>query len=154
MSHLPPENILDLYSPDVIFSLEFQKNHPDVKQHFEQYFQSNYQFINQFQEINYSTNHITYLVFQNLKNNDIRIIRQVVGCFSSEQKFVSLDFIRNEIHSIEEEKTTFCKKLPKNKILQTELYFNSRIESLEKIFTLCEQLDNHSNKALFIVKTQ
>lgn len=139
MNHLKIENVLNSYTPDVIFSNDFQKEHPGLQQSFTDYFHDNYKLVKQVREVTHSTNRVSFNLYLNKKNNDIRIVRQESGCFHSEEKFVSLAFIQSEINVIEENQKIFLAKYAKkNEVVATE-YFNVMAQSLKNVFLAYEE---------------
>lgn len=134
--------VLSSTAPDILFSEKFQKFNFHLRKAFNDFFKENYKEITKVSEVTYSTNRVNYHFFKNEKNHDVRILRAENGCFSSNQKFVNLEFIESHKKMLEEERDLYVKKLPPEKIQDTVEWCNNKINSVAKVLTTYEQLTN------------
>lgn len=128
--------------PDILFSENFQKMNFHLKKAFNDFVKENYKEVDKVNEVNYSTNHVTYYFYKNEQSNDVRILRAESGCFSSNQKFVSIDTIEKHKKSLEEERDIFIPKLPEDKRQDSIAWCNTKIDSVAKVLTTYEELKN------------
>lgn len=128
--------------PDILFSSDFQKYNFHLRKAFHDFFQQNYQEVEKVKEVTYSTNHVTYHFFKNENTNDVRILRAESGCFHSNQKFVSLDYIENHKKDLENERDIFVPKLPEDKRQDSIEWCNNKINSVAQVLTSYTELTN------------
>lgn len=134
--------ILENTHPDVLFSNSFQQQNKHLQSSFSEFFKKHYFEVSSVQEVTYSTNHVTYYFFKNEKNNDIRIIRSESGCFHSNERFTSLESIEQHLNSIKEDKERSINNALDKDIGKIVDYFDQKIHSLDKVFTIYQQLKN------------
>lgn len=134
--------------PDVLFSNSFQNQNNHLQSSFREFFKKNYFEVSSVQEVTYSTNHVTYYFFKNEKNNDIRVIRSESGCFHSNERFASLESIEKHLNSIKEDKEKSLNNALDKDIGRIVDYFDQKIHSLDKVFTVYQQLKNSTTNVI------
>jgi hypothetical protein len=132
---------LEDIAPDILFSPSYQQQHREI---FKEYFHKNYILVDKVNELTYSTNHVTYSIYYNEKQKDVRLYRSMNGCFSSQHAFVSIDSIEHQIAELK--KTIQQQVQPK-----TIEWFANQLPPLEKIVSLYNNPTNtESNQKLKI----
>lgn len=132
---------LEATDPDILFEESFKTS--PLRFAFADFFKKNYAEVESIREVTYSTNHVTYYLFKNNSNNDIRILRAESGCFHSNQNFVSVDFIENHIQSLVKEKEFFMNSENyKQESEDVDKWCDTKINSVKKVITSYQQLVN------------
>lgn len=124
--------------PDVVFDdhkKSFQP--PEKRAAFQDYFHNNYEEVLKIKEINYSTNHVYYYIYHNAENNDVRILMATNGCFSSNQKFIPISVVEENINSINQQMEHF----KDNKDMDMK-FFTNQIPPLQKVIDTYNDLKN------------
>lgn len=133
---------LEATDPNVIFESSFKTS--PLHFAFADFFKKNYNEVKTIREITYSTNHVTYHLFQNNKNNDIRILRAESGCFHSTQNFVSVEQIEIHIQNLEKEKQYFVQSENyQNNKEKIDNWCDSKINSVKSVISAYQELINN-----------
>ncbi len=137
---------IEKMNPEDVFHPNFRKNYPELSKYFNDFFQKNYNEIQIIGEVTFSTNHVYFHFFQNIKNNDIQILRVENGCFHSKQDFVLIGQIEEHLQNLIEEKDTFLLKNPNDQRNTEEKFFNPKINSIKNVINTYYQLTNKQHK--------